>query len=158
MRVITHVKLIYTPKEYLYSLELAKYLSKKSKGNRQPIKSDHLTVEDIVSKTAKGFCAQFAVARYLGIDDYMPTVDTYRDAPDIEPFYEVRHSEHNPIAFGIVQLNDRDGDYCVVTYGWPEIYLAGYIPVKLAKTRYRAENHFGRNAFHKVPVGDLWPM
>lgn len=80
--------------------------------------------------------AEIAVARYLGIEDFTPTINTFKNEPDINwdgVAIEVKQTPHRNGHF-IVSNDDRDSDMGILVVGEsPTYYIAGWIPVGVAK-------------------------
>ena len=80
--------------------------------------------------------AEMAVARYFGIDDFVPTVNTFKNEPDVNLnglAIEVKQTSHKQ-GHLIVTDDDRDTDVAVLVVGEsPSYYVVGWIPVRAAK-------------------------
>ena len=80
--------------------------------------------------------AEMAVARYFGIEDFVPTVNTFKNEPDIDLNglgLEVKQTSHKA-GHLIVTDDDRDTDIAVLVVGEsPSYYVVGWIPVGVAK-------------------------
>jgi len=94
--------------------------------------------------TVKLLGAEIAAARYFGIEDFVPTVDTFKNEPDIwlgGLGLEVKQTGHKA-GHLIVTDDDRDTDVAVLVVGEsPTYYVVGWIPVSVAKKpRYKASD------------------
>jgi hypothetical protein len=80
--------------------------------------------------------AEMAVARYFGIDDFEPTINTFKNEPDIDLNglgLEVKQTSHKA-GHLIITDDDRDTDIAVLVVGEsPSYYVVGWIPVGVAK-------------------------
>ena len=80
--------------------------------------------------------AEIAVARYFDIKDFVPTVNTFKNEPDINLGglgLEVKQTAHKN-GHLIITDDDRDSDIAVLVVGEsPSYYLVGWIPVGVAK-------------------------
>jgi hypothetical protein len=89
--------------------------------------------------------SEIAVARYAEIEGFVPTVNTFKTEPDIlwnGVGIEVKRTPHRN-GHLIITNDDRDTDMAVLVVGEsPTYYLAGWIPVGVAK-RPRFESSAG---------------
>jgi hypothetical protein len=80
--------------------------------------------------------AEIAVARYFDIKDFVPTVNTFKNEPDINLGglgLEVKQTAHKN-GHLIITDDDRDSDIAVLVVGEsPSYYIVGWIPVGVAK-------------------------
>ena len=77
------------------------------------------------------------VARYLGIADFEPTLNTFKNSADVafrDFRIEVKHTSWKD-GHLIVKPSDRDSDLAVLVVGEsPNYTIIGWIPVSIAKT------------------------
>ena len=89
--------------------------------------------------------AEIAVARYAALENFTPTVNTFKTEPDVMwngVGIEVKRTPHRN-GHLIITNDDRDTDMAVLVVGEsPTYYLAGWIPVGVAK-RPRFESSSG---------------
>ena len=94
---------------------------------------------------AEAVGAEIAVARYFGVEDFKPTVDTFKNEPDVYwngIAMEVKQTSHKR-GHLIITDDDRDTDIAVLVVGEsPSLYIMGWIPVGVAK-RPRFESSSG---------------
>ena len=88
--------------------------------------------------------AEIATARYFGIESFVPTVDTFKNEPDLRLGalgIEVKQTGHKA-GHLIITDDDRDTDVAVLVVGEsPTYYVVGWIPVSVAKKpRYKASD------------------
>lgn len=80
--------------------------------------------------------AEMAVARYFEIEDFVPTVNTFKNEPDVNwngVAIEVKQTPHKR-GHLIITDDDRDTDIAVLVVGEsPTYYVMGWIPVGVAK-------------------------
>ena len=80
--------------------------------------------------------AEMAVARYFGIENFVPTVNTFKNEPDVlwnGVGLEVKQTPHKT-GHLIIRDDDRDTDIAVLVTGEsPTYYVVGWIPVAVAK-------------------------
>jgi hypothetical protein len=80
--------------------------------------------------------AEIAVARYFGIDNFQPTINTFKNEPDVNLNglgLEVKQTSHKN-GHLIITDDDRDTDIAVLVVGEsPSYYVVGWIPVIIAK-------------------------
>jgi len=146
--------------EMLVARQIAEYEYDRARARNLPnrLTDPYFTPERMKEYAFQAYCAQFAVARWWGIEGYCPDLESYKNAPDVPPFWEVRHASNPNRDYAIVKPSDRDGDRMIFVRGWPELELVGYMPIKLAKERYPLVDDKGWGAYHKIPVEDLWPL
>jgi hypothetical protein len=74
------------------------------------------------------------VARYLGIKDFEPGVNTFKREADVGYRIEVKHTSWRD-GHLIVKPSDRDDDIAVLVVGEsPNYSIIGWLPVEVAKT------------------------
>jgi hypothetical protein len=85
---------------------------------------------------SEGVGAEIAVARYFGVEDFKPTVNTFKNEPDVYwngIAMEVKQTSHKN-GHLIITDDDRDTDIAVLVVGEsPSYYVVGWIPVGVAK-------------------------
>jgi hypothetical protein len=73
------------------------------------------------------------VARYLGIADFEPTLNTFKNSADVGSRIEVKHTSWRD-GHLIVKPSDRDSDLAVLVVGEsPNYTIIGWLPVSMAK-------------------------
>ena len=88
--------------------------------------------------------AEIAVAKYFGINEFHPTVDTFKNEPDVLvgalPI-EVKQTKY-PDGALIIHDDDRNTDIAVLVTGISPTYdIKGWIPVSIAKKpKYQASD------------------
>ena len=104
--------------------------------------------------------AEIAAARYFGITDFVPTVNTFKNEPDIRLGglgIEVKQTSHKA-GHLIITDDDRDTDVAVLVVGEsPTYYIVGWIPVSVAKKpRYKAsDGTYWINQINLQPIENL---
>jgi len=160
MAFLRGIEGVVTPEEHKEALEAAtaEYERARARGYSHAYKSDHMSAETKINLIYRAYCAQYAVARWWGVPDYHVNINSFKSEPDVPPFFEVRYAVSALADFAKCWPGDRDGDRLIFVRGWPALEIVGYIPVSLAKTRYPLYDWEKRGAFHKIPIGDLWPL
>ena len=112
---------------------------------------------EFATKQIDAVGAETAAAEYLGIGDYEPSNETYKDKADIADNVEVKHTYKRNGNLIIASI-DRDGDVAILVIGRMPVYVVmGWYLVKDAKQdSYRSE--LIRGDSYLVPRADLKPM
>lgn len=89
-----------------------------------------------IARDSEGVGAEMALAKYIGKTDFEPTVNTFKDEPDIDwnglPI-EVKWTKWKD-GHLIIKDSDRNTDIAILITGQsPEYYIIGWIPVVIAK-------------------------
>ncbi|CAB4180216.1 hypothetical protein UFOVP1662_11 [uncultured Caudovirales phage] len=96
-----------------------------------------LNLAKSIARDAEAIGAEMVVARYLGIKDFEPTLNTFKNSPDVEAGQyrvEVKHTSWRD-GHLIVKPSDRDIDIAVLVVGESPTYtIIGWIPVAIAKS------------------------
>ena len=101
-----------------------------------------LSWHENIARDAEAAGAEVAFAKWLGITDFEPTVDTFKGSADVGSHYEVKwtHWEDGSL---ILTERDRQQDIAVLVTGRaPNLYIAGWIPIAVARPerRRRSDN------------------
>lgn len=120
-------------------------------------KGDKGNFHNAVSIHAEAVGAELAVAKYFGVENFHPTVDTFKNEPDIKLGHlniEVKQTKYEAGAL-IVTDEDRDTDIAVLVTGISPIYtIRGWIPVSICKKpKYQASD-----GAYWVTQGNLQPI
>ena len=112
---------------------------------------------EFATKQIDAVGAETAAAEYLGVIDYEPSNDTYKNKADIGQNVEVKHTYRRNGNL-IISSIDRDSDIAILVIGRMPVYVVmGWYPVKEAKKEsYRSE--LIRGDSYLVPRVDLHPM
>ena len=74
-----------------------------------------------------------AVAKFLGINDFEPTINTFKTSADVASKVEVKWTKWQD-GHMVIHPSDRNTDIAILVVGKsPEYYLVGWIPVAHAK-------------------------
>ena len=93
-----------------------------------------LNLAKSIARDAEAIGAEMVVARYLGIADFEPTLNTFKNSADVGSRIEVKHTSWKD-GHLIVKPSDRDSDLAVLVVGEsPNYTIIGWIPVEVAKT------------------------
>jgi hypothetical protein len=115
--------------------------------------SSKLSMEQVLAHNYHAACAEYAAAKWLGVPDFVPTLDSFKDEPDIAPDYEVKHSVLDN-GHLIIQENDRDSDRAVLVTGTNPYVIRGWLPVKFCKDDLYLKTT-SRNTAYWVPQSEL---
>ena len=85
--------------------------------------------------------------------DFIPSVDSYKDDPDIVPDWEVKHTELDT-GHLIIQANDRDSDRVILVTGSNPFVIRGWLPVSYCKDDLYLKTT-SRNTAYWVPQTEL---
>jgi len=112
---------------------------------------------EFATKQIDAVGAETAAAEYLGVIDYEPSNDTYKDKADIGQNVEVKHTYRRNGNL-IISSIDRDSDIAILVIGRMPVYVVmGWFEVQLAKQdKYRSELITGDS--YLIPRADLHPM
>lgn len=93
-----------------------------------------------IARDAEAIGAEIAVARYFGVDNFTPSVDTFKASADVLGHIEVKHTRWDD-GHLIIKPSDRDGDVAILVTGQsPNYVIRGWIAVHVAKSeRYRQQ-------------------
>jgi hypothetical protein len=91
------------------------------------------TYFDEIAQHVNGTAAEMAVAKALGLADFMPTIDSFKHHADIGRSFEVKWTKWES-GHLIVANHDRPDDIAILCVGVaPELKVIGYMPVIDAK-------------------------
>jgi hypothetical protein len=112
--------------------------------------------DQFIDRQVAAVAAEIAVAEYLGLSDFVPQNDVYKDKADVGTNIEVKYT-HLMTGNLLIRKRDRDADYGVLVIGdMQAFYIVGWIPVKEAKTEQYGRHHLP--GCYLVPKADLRPM
>ena len=93
-----------------------------------------LNLAKSIARDAEAIGAEMVVARYLGIADFEPTLNTFKNSADVGSRIEVKHTSWLD-GHLIVKPSDRDRDLAVLVVGEsPNYTIIGWLPVSMAKS------------------------
>ena len=93
-----------------------------------------LNLAKSIARDAEAIGAEMVVARYLGIANFEPTLNTFKREADVGYRIEVKHTSWRD-GHLIVKPSDRDHDIAVLVVGEsPNYSIIGWLPVDVAKT------------------------
>ena len=124
------VKIWLTEAELAYALMAATARINSTKG--YSYENGHLDPEELLRLCALGAAAELAAVKWLNVPNFVLSIDTYKDEPDIWPNWEVKHTEY---AGGhlIIKDSDRDTDRAVLVTGVNPFTIVGWLPVDFCK-------------------------
>jgi hypothetical protein len=110
-----------------------------------------------IARSGEAIGAENAVAKYFGIDEWKPTVNTFKNQADVGWNLEIKHT---PWKNGCLILRDRDRstDIAVlVTGNSPTYYIIGWIPIGMARrpSRQRSDGSYWINPSDLNPIENL---
>lgn len=121
-------------------------------------RNKNVNFHEAVGESSEAVGAEIAVAQYFGISDFTPTVNTFKREADIGARIEVKWTKYES-GHLILTDNDRPNDIAVLVTGKsPVYYIAGWIPVTMAKKpRYRRaeDNSYWIDRPNLFPIEDL---
>jgi len=93
-----------------------------------------LNLAKSIARDAEAIGAEMVVARYLGIKDFEPGVNTFKREADVGHRIEVKHTSWRD-GHLIIKPSDRDHDIAILVVGEsPNYSIIGWLPVDVAKT------------------------
>jgi hypothetical protein len=122
-------------------------------GYKHKYYSEHLSPEYLLNLNWHAAAAEMAAAKWLKVPDFVPTTDSYKDQPDIEPDYEVKHSGID-VGHLIIQENDRNSDRAILVTGFNPYVIRGWLPVSFCKDSLYLKTT-SRNTAYWVPQSEL---
>lgn len=149
------IEILLTEREVQIGLQaaMARMINADKAGYKHKYASDHLKPDYILKLNWLGACAEIAAAKWLKVPDFVPSVDSYKDEPDIAPDYEVKHSVLDN-GHLIIQENDRDSDRAILVTGTNPYVIRGWLPVKFCKDSLYLKTT-NRNTAYWVPQSEL---
>jgi hypothetical protein len=132
---------------------MARMINADKAGYKHKYASDHLKPDYILKLNWLGACAEIAAAKWLKVPNFEPTIDSFKDQPDIEPDWEVKHTSLDN-GHLIIQANDRDSDRVVLVTGSNPFTIRGWLPVKFCKDDLYLKTT-SRNTAYWVPQSEL---
>ena len=151
------VEILLAREDYSLAIEIGMARQKNSKkaGHAHRYGTFNYTENEIVLKNVYAVGAEIAVAHWLGVKDFVPHVDTFKNEPDVFPDWEVKHTMNMERNYGFVQTNDNDRDRVVFVRGWPIFQIIGWLPVSYCKHPDWLGPWNGRPNAYKVPYAEL---
>jgi len=118
-------------------LQRTQYSKERNMKNTFERKTANNYFNDILM-ASNGAAAELAVAKALGINDFTPTINTFKSQADIGENIEVKHTVWHG-GHLVVHQKDRESDVAVLVVGeCPDLFVVGWMPVVVAKRpRYR---------------------
>jgi hypothetical protein len=114
----------------------------------------NLNFHEYVAEVSESVGAEMAVAEYLGIKNFEPTIDTFKNEADIGTNIEVKWTKYTD-GSAIVSPTDRLNDViCLVVGKSPVYYITGWIPVIMA----RKSKYVKEDGSHWVSQVNLFPI
>lgn len=105
-----------------------------------------------------GVAGEVAFARFQGLDDFVPTVDTFRSMPDVEDF-EVRCRSRHSYDLLVRSDDEVSKKYVLATCeGISEVYVWGWAEGEHAKQERFLQTYGGREPAYFVPKRELQPL
>ena len=106
-----------------------------STANHNSRKDKHLNYHDYITQLSEAVGSEIAVAKFLAISDFEPTINTFKREADVGSRIEVKWTKWQD-GHMIIHQSDRNTDIAILVVGKsPEYYLVGWIPVAQAKVQ-----------------------
>ena len=91
-----------------------------------------LSFHEYVAQVAESIAAEYAVAKYLGIEDFDPWASKFKKTADIGSQFEVKWTRWEQGAM-IIGDNDRRQDIAILCTGRsPNFVIRGWLPIAIA--------------------------
>jgi hypothetical protein len=104
-----------------------------STANHNSRKDKHLNYHDYITQLSEAVGSEIAVAKFMDIADFQPTINTFKKTADVASKIEVKWTKW-PEGHLVIHPSDRNDDIAILVVGKsPEYYLAGWIPIEHAK-------------------------
>lgn len=132
---VIRVRLTYEEQVEAHSVGFQRATDLASTASHTSRKDITLNYHEYISQLAEAVGSEMSVAKYFNLTDFKPTVNTFKSAADIGSRVEVKWTRY---ATGhlVIHHSDRIDDIAVLVVGRsPEYYLAGWIPIKDAKSK-----------------------
>lgn len=113
-----------------------------------------LNFADKIARDVEACGAEIAVAKYLGLDDFKPDNEAFKNFADIGFNIEVKWTKWKE---GSLILDDRqrENDVAIlVTGNMPNLYVCGWTPVSMARRPSRRRS----DGCYWIGQADLFPM
>jgi len=151
------VHIILTADEYemAYDIGYQRCWDSYQAGHQHRFKSDHLSFMEIITHNARAVAAEIAVAKWLGIKNFEPTCNTFKEQADIPPDWEVKHSSNPNAQYMPIREKDRNSDRAIFVRGFPVMEIVGWLPVSYCKYEDYWNNDNGRGWYWRVPISEL---
>jgi hypothetical protein len=128
-------------------------------------KADHisrynktLNFHDYITETAESIGAEYAVARYFGIQDFTARDSRFKRTADVGSIIEVKWTKYDSGSL-IIYDTDRNTDIAILVTGKsPNYVLKGWIPIAIAKNqrwRRRDQPTYWVEQYHLHPIENL---
>lgn len=130
----------------------------KERGMKHQFDNPHVGERDHLTKVARSVAAEILFARFIGIQGFVPSINTFKGEPDVPPNWEVKHSnELNPkLRVKVSDFHKRPQDNCVLLSGFPIMTIHGWLPIEeCAQDQFKATDGF--NEHWSIKPEDLNP-
>jgi len=130
---LPQVILDYSQEVQAHATGFARCTESMGNGQHRSWYNKKLNYHEFVGENAEAVGSEIAVAQYFGIKNFVPTVNTFKDAADVGRRIEVKHSCYLN-GHLIIRANDRPQDVAVLVIGKSPVYsIVGWMPVAWAK-------------------------
>ena len=117
-----------------------------------------LNFHDYILEVAESIGAEFAVAKYFGIQDFNPRASRFKRTADVGSIIEVKWTKYDAGSL-IIYDSDRNTDIAILVAGKsPNYVLKGWIPVAIAKNqkwRRRDQPTYWVDQYNLHPIENL---
>jgi hypothetical protein len=152
------VVLDYAQECQAHAFGFARVIGMKGRADHKGRFNKELSLHEFIGENGEAVGAEIAVAEFFGLKGFTPTLNTFKDEPDVGGRLEVKWTKYINGSL-IINKTDRDDDVAVLVVGRSPVYaLAGWIPVKMARVdRYyhRLQDNYWITQRDLFPISDL---
>ena len=155
---IVRVTLTYQEEEDAHTLGFKRATEQKSVANYSTRKNKGLNYHEYIAELAESVGSEIATAKFFGLEDFRPTVNTFKNQADVGSNIEVKWTKWRE-GHLVIGQSDRNGDIAILVTGkTPEYFLVGWIPISHAKVRQHwsaSNSNWWVNQEHLRPMQDF---
>lgn len=130
---IIRVSLNHEEEVLAHTIGFERATSLDSTANHNSRKNKHLNYHDYITQLSEAVGSEISVAKFLGLSDWKPTINTFKSKADVASNIEVKWTKWQE-GHMVIHPSDRNTDIAILVVGKsPEYYLVGWIPVAQAK-------------------------
>ena len=117
-----------------------------------------ISLHEFIGENAEAVAAEMAVAQYFGLRNFKPTINTFKNEPDVGTRLEVKWTKYTNGSL-IINKTDRQQDVAVLVTGRSPVYqIAGWIPIAMARQpifHHRLQDNYWVTQRDLFPIDDL---
>jgi len=158
---VNRVVLDYSQEITAHQVGLARVTELKGRPDHPGRFNKAISLHEFILENAEAVAAEMAVAQYFGLRNFMPTLNTFKNQSDVDIEHarlEVKWTKYDNGSL-IINKTDRDQDVAVLVTGRsPVYYLAGWIPIKMARVprfHHRLQDNYWITQRDLFPITDL---